>query len=98
MSLFYSTLARHTDPPTSHQAARAISPHLNELQREALAAIDKWPDQTATELSSYLGHDDPRRLNRRVGELIKAGFIIVSSERLCTVTGHNARTYRKANR
>ena len=65
MTLFDSTtLARRTDPAPSHEAARAIAPQLGRLQRETLAAIERWPDRTALELSELMEHKDPRRLNR----------------------------------
>lgn len=89
-------LARTTDPPTSHAAARQIVPHLGRLQQQVYVWIMRSPDKTATELAAEHGIGDPRVLNRRISELHAAGVIVVSGERECRCTGRAARTWRTA--
>lgn len=89
----YTPLARSTDPDQSRASAAAIRPVLGELQREAFEAVVRWPGRTGTELSQLSGHPDPRRLNRRLGEILRAGVIIESDVRPCEHTGRQARTY-----
>ena len=92
----YTPLARSSDPNQSHISAALIRPILGELQRETYAVVERWPDHTGTELSGLAGHADPRRLNRRLTELMRIGVIIESGVRACEHTGRQARTYAVA--
>lgn len=85
--------ARRTDPDTSKQAARAISPHVGPLQLFALGCIVKWPYRTGCELSTLAGHGDYRKIGRRLTELERRGLIFVAGERTCQVTGARARAW-----
>ncbi|MEQ8767174.1 MAG: winged helix-turn-helix domain-containing protein [Planctomycetota bacterium] len=89
-------LARQTDPATSHEAAAAIRPQLGALQTRVLALIHAHPDRTATELAGLAFEADPRRVNRRISELLRDGRAEVSGTRPCDVTGRSAQTYRAA--
>lgn len=86
-------LARRGDPPTSKQAAAEIAPHLGELQARVVEALRGRGGRTATELTTLEGIGDPRRYNRRLTELVRAGIVVVGATRPCRVTGKNARTY-----
>lgn len=90
-------LSRHTDPATSHEAAAAIRPRLSALQARVLALVIPNPDRTATELAQLAHEADPRRVNRRLSELLRDGWVEVSGTRPCEVTGRSAQTYRWAS-
>jgi DNA-binding MarR family transcriptional regulator len=88
-------LARNTDPETSHQAARRMvdSDQLGEAQLRALKVVYRNANATASELSKAAGDGDPRKINRRLNELEKAGWISRHAPRRCKVTGRNAHTW-----
>jgi len=67
-------LARTTDPNTSKAAAQEVvnSPHLGDEQRRTMALLEANPGSTANDLSRLAGDADPRRINRRLGELRSA--------------------------
>jgi hypothetical protein len=70
------TLARTSGPSTSRESAESLrgSAALAEAQRLALALVRQYPGSTAAELSRLAGHADPRRVNRRLSELARAGL------------------------
>lgn len=87
-------LARRSDPETSHDGAVSIVADLPRLQREALALVRANPNRTASELSQIAGHTDPRRINRRLGELEERGALIRGDARPCSVSGRLAHAWR----
>lgn len=88
-----TTLARRTDPETSHAAARVAESRLGLYQWEALMACRAHPGMTATEMAEARGWDDPRVINRRLGELAIAGMVRATGSRACGVTGRRAMTW-----
>ncbi len=86
-------LARRDGPATSALGALDAASRLGPLQAEALEAVRRWPDCTATELARHRGEGDPRRINRRLGELRAMGAIVEGPARACRVTGRPALTW-----
>lgn len=86
-------LARTSDPTTSHLAAAAILPELGRIQRLAAAAVCENPGLTSSELSKAMEIQDPRILNRRLGEVEKAGMVVRGLARACRVSGRQAATW-----
>ena len=56
--------ARHSDPSTSHQAARAITPHLSPIQREVLRFANGRGTDGFTDLELQTIMDDHRSTYR----------------------------------
>lgn len=90
------TLARRDGHATSKAGAVDAAARLGELQAFALYCIDRWPGRTSTELARLAGHNDPRRINRRLNELVKAGLIVSEGSRACSITGRQAMTWARA--
>ena len=88
-----TTLARATDPATSHEAARHAEGRLGLYQWEALQSCRAHPGMTATEMARARGWDDPRVINRRLGELERLGMVRAGEPRSCAVTGRRAMTW-----
>jgi len=88
-------LARTDDPWTSHQAAHwAVKSGLvGSEQQRALGCVVRWPGRTATELAKLVGDADPRRINRRLGELERKGVVHRGNARRCSHTGRAAATW-----
>lgn len=86
-------LARHTDPQTSHDAAKHAESRLGLYQWEALMACRAHPGHTATEMAKARGWDDPRVINRRLVELERSGLVRAREPRTCAVTGRRAMTW-----
>jgi hypothetical protein len=91
-------LARHSDKPTSHQAATELD--LPKAQRMALSAaralLTTEPDVTANEIAEYAADAFSVRsetVRKRCHELVTAGLFIEGPPRACRVTGKNATTY-----
>lgn len=74
----------------THGRARAA---LQPIQKQVLEAVRSWPDSTSQELASRSGEGDPRRLNRRLSELVALGFVKKGATRKCSVTGRQAAPY-----
>jgi hypothetical protein len=89
-------LARRDGPVTSALGALHAASNISPLQAEALEAVRRWPDRTATELARHRGDGDPRKINRRLGELRAMGAIVEGPARACNVTGRPALTWRMA--
>lgn len=83
-------LARRTDPQESRAAALDIAPRVNQVQRDVLAMVRKHPGCTVSELASYFGARDPRRIGRRLPELERKGLVVRELGQPCTVTGESA--------
>jgi len=71
--------ARHTDPATSHRAAREHAPKAATNSTAVLRALFGWPNSTYTELST---RTQPRleaiEVQRRLSDLKGAGLVYVS--------------------
>lgn len=83
-------LARSSDPITSHMGGASIERFLGGLQADALALVKHYPGRTASELAQVGGFPDPRRINRRLPELLREGLVIRGEARRCGVTGRMA--------
>lgn len=88
--------ARHTDPSTSHEAARAIIATGDRAHQQhlAYAAVRAYPGRTSLELS-HLSGMDRYTLARRLPELIDRGLVTQGPKRRCTASarGLNAVTW-----
>lgn len=54
-------LARITDPPTSHEAAAAVAPAENDMQREIRRALERWGPMNAEEIARDVQYNNPKR-------------------------------------
>lgn len=95
------SLARNSDPETSHIAAEAIKQKLGTLQKGMLDAIrdanSKGVEPTSEEAARIAclangGSKDSYR--KRVGELERMGYIVHTGKKRCPVTRHQARTFK----
>jgi len=91
-------LARKTDPKTSKAAANAIVEDLGRLQQWALAVVRDHPSSTVNEMAHKLSLRDPRKLGRRMNELVARGCIVEMGSRKCRITGRQATIYDVANK
>ena len=90
-----ASLARQSDPKTSHEGAAYAVERLGEMQQRAFDAVQAHPGKTAQELEVLM--EVPRSTyGRRLGEMEKAGVIRRCDARTCTVTGRKAATWRVA--
>jgi DNA-binding MarR family transcriptional regulator len=96
MSVFKNPgfMARRTDPPTSHAAARHMieSGKLTEQQKKTLDLVNKYPNHTSDELATK-GSLDRYQLGRRLPELEREGLITRGNERRSTVGGRMGATW-----
>lgn len=88
-----TTLARTTDPETSHEAAEFIVPKVNRLQTWAAMCVRERPGLTSAELAREYCPLDPRRIGRRLAECERFGMVRRGEARKCTVSGRNAATW-----
>lgn len=81
--LFSKPVARRTDPDTSHQAARAVTPAADTIRAEVEAfALKAGPDGFIDEeLSAAFDAADSSSYRTRRGELTQAGEIVDSRRR-----------------
>ena len=87
------TLARRTDPSTSHEAARRSKPRANADAQRILAFVVASPGLTAAEIAQALLLE--RHVpSRRLPELRAAGKVTSSDKRRCTVQGSTSMTWR----
>lgn len=84
-------LARRNDPATSKAAALEIIDHLSDLQAQTLDLVRLHPGRTVSELADLGNIRDPRKINRRLPELLKMGCVRrkLDGER-CSITGRTA--------
>ena len=94
-SLFGSPkkLRRREHPKTSHAAAQAVAPELGKLQAWALDLIRAHPRSTVSEIADREELRDPRRLGRRLNELLELGLIRGAGQRRCSMTNRSCRVY-----
>lgn len=81
------TLAKATDPVTSHEAARAIIATGDRAHQQhlACAAVRAYPGSTSLELSRLSGLDR-HMLGRRLGEIRDRGLVRQGPKRRCTAS------------
>ena len=94
--------AKHTDPETSHQAARSVGPW--EAKQIAILTLfrnfgqDGFTNEKLVEAYRDLGMGLPWQsdsgIRSRKAELVKQGRIIDSGERRKTIAGRNAIVWR----
>jgi hypothetical protein len=89
-------LARATDPRTSKDAAADVLPRLGELQAFVLQLVKATPGLTSNELARRHHINDPRTVNRRLGELEGLGLVVRGTPRPCDVSGKAAATWEPA--
>ncbi|NBW09983.1 MAG: hypothetical protein EBR82_18350 [Caulobacteraceae bacterium] len=87
-------IARTSDKPTSHDAAKGVS--TGSLQGRCVAVL--IGEMTANEIAHaasqrFFGMPDSYR--KRVHELVRKQQAVACGTRVCNVTGINATTYRK---
>lgn len=88
-----TTLARSSDPETSHQGAAHIAPKLGKLHAWAEGVVYQYPGNTVNEMAEKLHLRDNRMLGRRLSELAKHDLVHVGTARPCRITGRSAQTY-----
>lgn len=94
-----TSLARRTDPLTSHLAGHAAEfGEAGQRQRERVAAgLARWPGCTSAELARRLTGAglpcDRYTVARRLPELARAGKAERRDSRICDVTGRPALTW-----
>ena len=86
-------LARASDPPTSHEAAESIVPHLSRMHTGVLDLVREHPGKTAAELAFARGELTNHRLSRRLPELERKGLVVRGVARACFRTGRSAATW-----
>lgn len=86
-----ATLARPTDPGTSHLAASHAKLAATRMEHfcAILDAVIAHPGLTAQELAQVCPLTN-EQIHRRIKEMEEAGLIRRPSARTCTVTGHKA--------
>lgn len=91
------TIARATDPETSHLAAQHVvqSGTRAHQQHQALAAVRAFPGLTSLELAQA-AHCCRFQLARRLPELERDGLVIRGAARTCGVSGRKAATWEAA--
>ena len=79
--------ARHTDPESSREAARAIIATGDRAHQQALAyaAVRAYPGRTSLELA-HLSGIERHALARRLPELIDRGLVTQGPKRRCTAS------------
>lgn len=82
------TLARATDPETSHEAAEAIIEHLSELQADVLEYFLQAGERGLTDrdLTEHLGYFGESTYRTRRSELTRVGLIVDSGRRRAVLT------------
>ncbi len=81
-------LYRKSDPYTSRLSAAEMrgSARLAALHRLVLDLVQQHPGCTANELARIAGASDPRRINRRLSELEKAGHVKSAGTKVDPIT------------
>jgi len=98
---FFKANARHSDPHTSHDAARSLSPDkLRDSQKAVLGHFRKFGPMTDTDLvNMYVGPPQSRSgLRTRRSELAGRGLIEDTGARKRLPTGRNAIVWRAVRR
>jgi hypothetical protein len=96
---FFKARARESDPHTSHDAARSLSPDkLRDSQKAVLGHFRKFGPMTDTDLvNMYVGSPQSRSgLRTRRSELVGRGLLEDTGVRKKLPTGRNAIVWRAA--
>ena len=94
---FFKAHARESDPHTSHDAARSLSPDkLRDSQKAVLGHFRKFGPMTDTDLVNiYVGSPQSRSgLRTRRNELVDRGLVEDTGARKKLPTGRNAIVWR----
>lgn len=91
-------LRRNTDPATSHQAAREISPDVSRLTIWVGECVAGHPNSTANELARFYGQNDTRRIGKRLDGAVKSGLVVRGEPRRCRVSGRICTTWNPSAR
>lgn len=89
---FTSTLARPSDPPTSHEAARRSRSFASGHRLLILQALESWP-AGQTEIARRTGLT-VAAVSRRLGELARGGLIVRDGDAISASGGREA-SYRR---
>lgn len=89
-----TTLARRTDPDTSHDAAKrhGASGRRQSNKLRLLAAVKTWPKRTSAEYAA-LTYLERHEAARRLSDLKNDGLVIQGERRTCDVQGTSAVTW-----
>lgn len=90
--LFAPTLARPTDPPTSHEAVKRARSFAGDHRSRILAALEAGP-AGQTEIARRTGLT-VAAVSRRLGELARGGLIVRDGEARSASGGREARWRR----
>ena len=93
-----TSLARPTDPATSHEAGQKTQRHLNATQERVLSVVNSINHMTAQEIAQrtadmYGGLTDTYR--KRIHELVSMQSLERRGVRKCSITGNNATVYAR---
>lgn len=94
----FATIARPTDPATSHQAAAEVAAKLGTLQQAFVNECWDTKPLTASEIAAncatcYGGLAESYR--KRSKELVRRGLVLECPPRRCSITGKMATTYAR---
>jgi len=83
------TMARRTDPETSHEAAKEFkdSGHLGETQKTFMDAVRDYPGDTIREIVQERLGGDLWSMGTRASELKRKGWVYYGQKRPCRITG-----------
>ena len=91
-------ISRTTDPQTSFDGAAYITPKLSVRRRQFMDALGH-DSLTAHEVANRVATLDNIALHdtirKRPSELVKLGQIIITGQRICTITGQRVSVYRR---
>jgi len=84
---------------TSVRAWHDVQPHLSPVRAAVFAALrvactEAGRPQTATEIAERVGAAGGRCVWKRLGELVRAGYVVEADTRECSVTGKSVLTYK----
>ena len=90
------TLARRTDPPTSHAAAEQAEPVINRHHRIIMGYLADLPfGGTSYDIAGGVGLEN-QQVNKRMRELERNGLVLESERRGLTPSGRSAIIWRAA--
>jgi len=84
--------ARKTDPPTSHAAAALVKEFRSQQHAAILEALAAGP-AGASGIACRAGLL-PHQVNKRLGELAKAGRIVLTGKTVASASGRGEREWR----
>ena len=90
----WSTLCRADGPSTSRAAAITAAQTLGQRQAFALECVRQMPGATSLELDTRFCPGQRNTIQRRLGELERAGLVERLPARRCSISGKNAATWR----